>query len=55
MTTEQNSSASFPQLLSAWLPSQRWFPVRGSFDLHRVGGIGSGTTFTIHLPLVSDP
>jgi 1,4-alpha-glucan branching enzyme len=44
MTAEQNSSApntatSFPELLSAWLPSQRWFPVRGAFDLHRVGGI----------------
>ncbi|WP_028280407.1 1,4-alpha-glucan branching protein GlgB [Arthrobacter sp. H5] len=31
---------SFPELLTAWLPKQRWFPAKGrEFSLKRVGGI----------------
>lgn len=31
---------SFPDLLSAWLPNQRWFPAKGrAVELKRVGGI----------------
>ncbi|MGM7672194.1 1,4-alpha-glucan branching protein GlgB [Microbacterium sp. A93] len=33
------AAASLSQLLSGWLPAQRWFPVRGGSTLRRIGGI----------------
>ncbi|MFC7401982.1 1,4-alpha-glucan branching protein GlgB [Citricoccus sp. GCM10030269] len=33
-----NTGTALSDLLASWLPTQRWFPLHGAFDLHRAGG-----------------
>ncbi|HEY4616006.1 MAG TPA: 1,4-alpha-glucan branching enzyme, partial [Citricoccus sp.] len=47
-----NTARSFPELLAAWLPGQRWFPLTGEFELRRAGGIRlTATTEDVQLQL----
>ncbi|WP_285725425.1 1,4-alpha-glucan branching protein GlgB [Psychromicrobium xiongbiense] len=54
------TSPSLPQLLSAWLPTQRWFPAKGRrVELGRVGGFtlpdAEGlASLEVHLVAVTD-